>query len=179
MKKIIIGVLALVGLLIVGILVAASLQPPDYHVERSIVIAAPPAEVYALISDLNRYREWSPWESLDPDMKRVIEGQPGQVGMSYAWAGDNKVGEGKMTISQAVEGERVGLELEFLKPFASTCQVSWVLTPEGDGTRMTWSMDGRNEGLIPRVFCLFMDMDQMIGKDFDKGLQMLKTVCES
>ncbi|MGE0492064.1 MAG: SRPBCC family protein [Vulcanimicrobiota bacterium] len=178
MKKIILGILLLVGLVVGSVVVAALMQPPEYHVERSIKIAAPPAEVYAVIADLDRYGEWSPWESLDPKMKKTIQGEPGQVGTSYAWSGNSKVGEGKMTIRQAIEGERIDLDLEFLKPFASSCQVAWVLAPDGEGTRMTWSMDGRNDGLVPRVFGLLMDMDGMIGKDFQSGLERLKTICE-
>lgn len=178
MKKVILGALALLVFVVLGVLIAASMQPEEYRVERSVVIEAPPEEVYQVMADFERYGEWSPWEKLDPNLKKTVTGKPGEVGTRYTWEGNDQVGQGSMTVTGAVPNERVDIKLEFLKPFEATSTTAWVLTPEGEGTRMTWSMEGRNEGLMPKVFALFMDMEQMIGKDFEEGLANLKRVVE-
>jgi uncharacterized protein YndB with AHSA1/START domain len=178
-KKIILSLLAIVVLAIAGILVAAGLQPSDYHVERSITIDAPREQVYALITDFERYGEWSPWEKLDPAMKKNVSGKPGEVGTRYAWEGNDQAGQGTMTVTAAQPPDRVDLTIEFIKPFQAQNQVSWRLAPEGESTQMTWSMDGKNEGLVPKLFAMLMNMENMLGNDFDEGLENLKGVCEA
>lgn len=179
MKKVVLALLVVLLVGIVGLLVAASLQPAEYRVERSVVIDAPPSEVYAVITDFTRYGEWSPWEKLDPALKKTVTGKPGEVGSRYVWEGNDQVGQGSMTVTGAVPDERVDIKLEFLKPFEATSTTSWVLVPEGDSTRMTWAMEGRNEGVVAKLFAMLMDMEQMIGKDFEQGLANLKRVCET
>ena len=146
-----------------------------YRVERTATIAAPPEAVYAHIVDLHRWTGWSPWEGLDPDLRRSYSGADVGIGAVYTWAGNRQAGEGRMEITDAVEPSRVTIALEFLKPFKSSSTTSFDLTPEGDGTRVTWTMTGPKT-LMTRAMGLFRSMDAMIGPDFEKGLTRLTEV---
>lgn len=159
--------LALIALVII-IVVAAYCKAPEYHVERSLHVEASPEKTYAVFSDLQQFPKWSPWEKLDPAMKKTI------TNSSYAWAGNDQVGEGLMTVTNSVLNERVEIKLAFLKPFASECQTVWAVAKDGDGSKVTWTMDGRNEGVLARVMGLLFNMDKMIGPDFQRGLENLK-----
>lgn len=179
MKKVIL-VLALVFVLLIGGVVAAALMSsPDYHVERSVTVAASPETTYNVLVDLQQFKEWSPWEKLDPEMKKEFSGPDTGVGSSYHWSGNSDVGEGKMTITKVEPNKMVEVRLEFIKPFESTCKTTWTVTSTEQGSQVTWAMDGRNEGLVPRIFGLFLNMDSMVGQDFENGLSDLKKVCEN
>ena len=177
MKKLL-GVVGVLAALLGGVLVAGSMQAPEYHVERSLTVNATSEKIYAALSDFEQFPKWSPWEKLDPALKKTITGPPATVGSSYAWAGNDKVGEGKMTITRVVPNELVEIKLDFLKPFASTSQTLWSVAKEGNGSKVMWTMDGRNEGLIPKTMSLFMKMDKMVGPDFERGLSNLKKLVE-
>ncbi len=172
--KILIGVVIVIGLL--ALLVAS--RPSTFHVERSITIAAPAEEVFARVNDLKAWGAWSPWEKKDPDMTRSFTGPPAGAGATYAWAGDKNVGEGRMTIERSERPSLVALRLEFFKPFAATNSARFEFTPVPDGTKVTWSMDGHNN-FICKAVSLVMDMDKMIGTDFESGLAALKSGAES
>lgn len=178
MKKVFLLVIGAFVLIAAGVLFAASRQPEAYHVERSVVTNAAPISVYAVLQDFRRFGEWSPWEELDPAMKRTFEGPETGVGSIYKWDGNDKVGAGKMTITGAEPNAHVDVALEFLRPFPSSSQVRWSVAPEGGGSKVTWAMDGKNDTLVAKAFSLFVDMDAMLGKDFEKGLAKLKTVAE-
>src|SRR5205085_450764 len=135
-------------------------------------IAAPPAVVQAQIADFHRWDAWSPWAKLDPAMKTTFEGTPGAVGSSYAWTGNDKVGEGRMTLT-GVDPGVVTIKLDFVKPFASTSTSTFQLVPRTSGTEVTWAMEGRNN-FVAKAFTMVMDMDKMIGGDFEKGLAQMK-----
>lgn len=173
-KKALIVVAALVAVLVATI----ASRPGSYEVERSATMDAPPAVVYAQVADFGRWEQWSPWAKLDPGMKTTLTGAPASVGHGYAWAGNDKVGEGRMTITEAAPGQRVGIRLEFLKPFASTSPTTFTFTPDGARTRVSWRMVGTN-GFVEKAFSLFMDFEKTIGADFDKGLAQLKAVAEA
>ncbi len=179
MRKRILQVLAVVAVLVVGVLVLGALQPRDYHVERSAHIDAPRAKVFAVISDMNRFGEWSPWSKLDPNLQVRVENGPDGRGVRYEWTGNDDVGRGAMAIRDTLESERVDVALSFFEPWESKSSVVWVLAPEGSGTKITWSMDGKSDSVIARTFGLFMNMDKMIGKDFAEGLNRLKHVVEA
>jgi Polyketide cyclase / dehydrase and lipid transport len=152
-------------------------RPATYRVSRTIAIAAPPAVVYMEVADFHRWDAWSPWAKLDPSMKTTFAGPVAAPGSSYAWTGNDKVGEGRMTIVDANAGERVGIRLEFIKPFAATSSSEFTFVPSGGATQTTWKMEGRNNFIV-KAFTVFNDMDKMIGADFDKGLAQLKSVAE-
>lgn len=170
-KKILLVLLVIVAGLCTFILT----RPDTFHIERSATVAAPPEIVYARLDNFHRWPEWSPWEKLDPNMKRTYAGPESGPGASYAWTGNDKVGEGRMTIEDATPASKVAIKLEFIKPFAATDQATFVLVPEGNATKVTWSMDGKNN-FMSKAFSVFMNMDKMVGADFEKGLASLNTV---
>jgi len=153
-------------------------RPATYRVSRAIAISAPPAVVYAQVADFHRWDAWSPWAKLDPAMKTTFAGPVAAPGSSYAWAGNDKVGEGRMTIVEARPGESVAIRLEFIKPFAATSSTDFTFAETGGSTRTTWTMEGHNN-FVAKAFAVFNDMDKMIGADFEKGLSQLKAVAES
>ena len=162
-----------------GFLFKAASAKPEFHLERSVTTSAGAGQVYAIFSDFDRYRDWSPWQHIDPAMKTEMTGPAGQVGTSYRWEGNNKVGAGVMTITEAVPNSHVQLRLEFLRPMAATNTVVWKVVDEGAQRRVTWSMEGRNDTLFRRAFALLFNMDKMVGKDFEKGLDLLKSASEA
>ena len=174
MKRILLGLLAAIVLF----LGYAATRPDTFHVERSASIAAPPAAGWPHRVDFHRWQAWSPGEKLDPAMKRELGGPEGAVGATYAWEGNSDVGAGKMTLTDAEPHSKVAIRLEFIKPFASTSVATFRLAPEGAGTRVTWSMDG-DQNVLAKVRCIFLDMDKMVGGDFEKGLASLKQVSEA
>lgn len=177
MKKL--GIIAGLLVALLGILaVTVALQPSDFSIQRSITIAAPPATVFGLVNDFHQWEKWSPWAKLDPTMKTTFEGPASGAGAIYAWVGNSDVGEGKMTILESRAPEQVGIELEFIKPMAATNTSEFSFKPEGDGTTVTWTMAGKNN-FIGKAFCLFVDMDAMVGADFEKGLASMKAAAES
>ena len=173
-KKILIAVLVL----IVVFVIVVALQPSHYRIARSTTISAPPAEVFAQLNDLHKFQDWSPWAKLDPDMKQTYEGAASGTGAAYAWEGNKKVGQGRMSITDSKENELVSMKLEFIKPFASVATTEFALKPEADQTALTWSMSGENN-FIAKAFCLFMNMDKMVGGDFERGLAQLKALVEN
>ena len=174
--KIVRIVLLVLVIAVVGVLAFAATKPDTYHVERTAVIAAAPATVFAQVNDFRRWQEWSPWEDLDPAMQRSFSGPESGIDAVYGWVGP-KAGEGKMTIVESAPDARVGIRLDFIKPMTETCQVSFAFAPAGDATNVTWTMDGKYN-YMSKVMCVFMDMEKMIGTDYEKGLAQLKTLAE-
>jgi hypothetical protein len=172
-KKILIVLVVAVG----GFLAFAATRPDTYHVERSTKIDAPAAVVYAQLENLKAWEAWSPWEKRDPAMKKTYEGPPVGVGSAYSWEGKES-GAGKMTVTGSEAPRQLKLRLEFIKPFTATAAVDFRLASAGKTTGVTWAMDGTNN-LMGKVFSIFMNMDQSIGGDFEKGLASLKTVAEA
>jgi hypothetical protein len=172
-KKILIGVAAL---LIVFAAVVA-LQPSEFRVARSATIAAPAPVVFAEVNDFRKWEAWSPWAKLDPAMKKGYTGAASGTGAVYAWSGNGEVGEGRTTITESRPHDLVRIKLEFVRPFAATNAVEFTFKPDGDRTAVTWSMTGRN-GFMAKAAGLVMDMDKMVGGQFESGLAQLKAVAE-
>jgi len=173
LKKILIGAVAA----LLALVVVIALQPATFRVERSIDIAAPAPSVHALVNDFHAWRSWSPWEKLDPGMQRTFEGAPSGVGAKYAWQGNGEVGAGRMTIEHS-DPARIVVKLEFLKPFEATNTATFTFTSTARGTHATWAMDGRNN-FVSKAFHLLMDMDKMVGGDFERGLRSIKAGAEA
>jgi len=148
-----------------------------YEVIRTTTINAQPQQIYGKIVNLHEWASWSPWEGLDPEMTKRYTGPDSGVGASYAWNGNRKVGEGKMTITDVAEPTRVALDLHFLKPFKAENETAFGLEPAGEGTQVTWTMTG-NHTILSRIMGVFVSMDKMVGKDFEKGLAQLKADVE-
>ncbi len=174
LKKIII---ALVIIIIVFVIVVAT-RPADFTITRSAIIAATPETVFAQVNDLHKWDAWSPWAKLDPAMKQIHEGASAGVGAIYSWDGNKDVGAGRMTINESRTSEAIRIKLEFLKPFAAVNDTEFTFKPEGNQTTVTWTMTGKNN-FMSKAFCMFMNMDRMVGGDFEKGLASLKTVAEA
>jgi uncharacterized protein YndB with AHSA1/START domain len=173
MKKVL-GFLLLV-VLVLAIVIAT--RPGTYQIERSMTITAPSEIVFTNLEDFHRWPSWSPWEKLDPNMTRTFSGAPTGVGSQYAWAGNDKVGEGRMTILEARPNQLVAIRLEFLKPWKSTSSTHFTLASQTDETKVTWTMNGTNDWMA-KAMGLVMNMDKMIGSDFERGLTNLKTLSE-
>ncbi len=169
-------VLLILAVLIVGILIVASTKPNTVHYERSTVINAPPEKIVPHLVDFHKWEAWSPWEKLEPGMKRSYSGAASGVGATYAWEGKKKAGAGTMEILETgISG--VKIDLRFIKPWKAECIAQFHFTPQPNGTDVRWSMDGPNT-FMGKVFGLFMNMDKLVGKDFEIGLAGLKTVVE-
>jgi uncharacterized protein YndB with AHSA1/START domain len=176
--KILIGVAAAV-VLVVGVLAAlVAMQPSEFRIERSATIAAPAPAVFAQVNDFHNWEAWSPWAKLDPAAKNSFEGAPAGKGAAFSWAGNSKVGEGRMTITESRPSELVRIKLEFLKPFEATNTAEFTFKPEGERTAVTWSMYGHNN-FIGRAIGLFVNMDKALGGEFEKGLASMKSVAEA
>lgn len=172
-KKILLGLLTALVLL----LIFAATRPDSFRVERSVGIKAEPAKVYALLNDFHQFASWSPWQNLDPAMKVTHSGAASGPGAVYEWAGNDAVGAGRMEILKTVPNAGVTVKLDFLKPFEGHNTTEYSLTTGADGTTVTWAMFGPSP-YISKVMGVFVSMDRMIGKDFERGLAQLKAVAE-
>jgi carbon monoxide dehydrogenase subunit G len=173
LKKIALAVLAI----IVVILGLAAMKPDTFSVKRTISIKAPPEKVAALITDFHQWGSWSPWEHLDPAMKRTFTGPASGKGAIYEWEGNKEVGKGRMEIMDASTPANTVIKLDFLQPFESHNTTEFTLVPHGDMTNVSWDMTGPMP-FISKIMSVFASMDSMIGKDFEKGLSNMKSVAE-
>jgi uncharacterized protein YndB with AHSA1/START domain len=164
--------------IVVVFIVVASMQPSEFSVTRTATISAPPPAVFAQVNDLHKWEEWSPWAKRDPAAKKTYEGPSAGTGAIYRWAGNKEVGEGSLTITESRPNDLIRMKLEFLKPFQATNTVEFTFKPQGDQTLVTWTMMGKNN-FIAKVLHLFMDMDKMVGGDFEKGLAQIKSLVEA
>jgi hypothetical protein len=162
---------------IAGVLIFAATKPDTFAVQRSTSIKAPPDRIFPLINDFKRWDAWSPWEKKDPAMKRSYGPTTSGKGAHYAWEGNNDVGQGSMDITESVPPSKVALKLDFVKPFEGHNVVEFTLVPRGESTDVTWSMSGPAP-FMSKVMQVFVNMDRMIGKDFEAGLASLKAAAE-
>ena len=169
---------AIIGVAIVAILILAARKPDSFQVARTETIKAPPDRIYPLIADFRRWIDWSPYEHRDPNLKRSFGGTPGAIGQTYAWEGNKNVGVGSMTMVQANEPSTVGLNLDFITPFACHNKVLFSLAAQGNETAVTWHMQGPTP-FMAKIMHVFMDMDKMCGNDFSQGLAKLKSRVET
>lgn len=171
---VLIGIVALIVILAVVI----QNRPSAFLIERSAVISAAPEQVFDQVNDFRAWQAWSPWEKMDPDLKRDYGGAPAGVGATYGWVGNRKVGEGRMTIQQSDRPSRVVIKLEFLKPMTATNTATFTFTPTSGGTKVNWAMSGSHDCFAAKAFGLFCNLDKMVGRDFERGLANMKQVCE-
>ena len=174
LRKILIALAAV----IVVLLVVIATRPGTFRVERSTRIAAPPDVVFGLVNDFHAWDRWSPWAHLDPSMKVTYGGPPSGTGATYAWTGNDKVGEGNLRIVESKPAQAVVLRLEFIKPMASTNRTEFTFKPDGTGTKVDWVMTGPLD-FMGKGMDLFVGMDRMIGPDFEKGLASMRREAEA
>ena len=178
LKKLLLYALLAIVLIVAIFSVVAAMQPAHYQVERSATINAPPAVVFAQVNDFHKWEAWSPWAKMDPAMKTTYSGSPSGNGAIYSWVGNSDVGEGRMTITDSRPNDLIKINLEFLKPFAATNATEFSFVPQGNQTAVKWTMSG-DKNFMMKAFSIFMDVDKMVGNDFEKGLAQMKTVSEA
>jgi hypothetical protein len=164
------------GILVVALLGFAATRPDNVRVQRTTNIQAPPEKVFAFLDDFRRWALWSPYEKLDPSMKRTLSGAASGKGAVYEWAGNAKAGQGRMEITDA-SPSRVTIKLDFFKPFEGHHTAEFTLEATGDSTNITWAMYGPQSYLC-KVMSIFFSMDRMVGKEFEAGLANLKSIAE-
>ena len=173
LKIISLAVVAVVG----GFLIYAATRPDSFRVERTATINAPPERIFPLVNDFQRWGAWSPFEKKDPGMKRTMSGVSSGEGAVYEWDGNKEIGQGRMEIVESVPPSRITLTLDFTRPFKAHNIVDFTLDPRGNSTQVTWAIHGPSP-FISKVMGIVLNMDKMIGKDFEAGLAALKTVSE-
>jgi hypothetical protein len=166
-----------IALVIAAFVAFVATRPGDFCIQRSATMSAPPAAVFRQVNDFHNWDAWSPWAKLDPTMKQTYEGAPSGTRAIYTWNGNNKVGEGRMTILESRPSEFIRINLEFMRPFAATNTADFSFKPEDTKTLVTWSMTGKSNFML-KAFKLFMNMDKMVGGDFEKGLAAMKAIVE-
>jgi uncharacterized protein YndB with AHSA1/START domain len=164
-------------LLIVGVLVLAMTKPGEFQVQRATSIKAPPEKIFALINDFKLWSAWSPWENKDPSMKRTYGASSAGKGAVYEWEGNKEVGKGRMTMTESVPPSTVRLDLDFTAPFEAHNQVEFRIESKGETSEVTWSMRGPTP-FLGKIIHVFVNMDKMVGGDFESGLAKLKAAAE-
>ena len=167
----------IVVILIAAVLIFAATKPDTFRVQRSVSIKAPPEKIFAYINDFKRWDAWSPYEKKDPTMKRTFGAVTTGKGATYEWQGNNEVGHGRLEIVESSPSGKVRLKLDFVKPFEAHNMVEFTLVPKADGTTVTWDMQGPTP-YFAKIIHVFMNMDKMVGKDFEVGLANLKANAE-
>lgn len=177
-KLILVGLLALLIGVVGTVLGLATQQPDELRITRTAKLKASPDAVFDRINDFHKWEAWSPWAKLDPQAKNDFDGSAAGEGAMFHWSGNNQIGEGKMTILESRPSSHVKIKLEFMRPMACINTTEFSLHPDGEDTAITWTMYGPNQ-FMGKVMGLFMNMDKMIGADFEQGLANIRTLVES
>lgn len=177
LKRIAIVIAVIIFIPIATVLVIAATKPDTFRVERAARINAVPEQVFPLISDLRKFSSWSPYETKDPDMQRTFTGAESGQGAAYEWNGDENIGQGRLEIMDASPPSEIMMDLEFVRPFEVQNIVEFKIEPQGDASHVTWAMHGPMP-FVSKVMSVFVDMDQLIGSDFETGLANLKALAE-
>lgn len=172
-KKIILVIMTLIA----ALLAYAATKPDTFHVQRSTNIQAPPEKIFPLIDDFRHQASWSPWEKMDPTMKKSVSGAPNGKGAVYEWDGNSQVGKGRIEITDSIPMSKITMKLDTVSPFEAHNTVEFTLSPTDNSTQVTWAIDGR-QSYIGKVISLLMDCDKMIGQNFEVGLASMKALAE-
>jgi hypothetical protein len=171
-------ILVVLAAIIAVLAVVVVIQPSDFRIARTSSMKAAPSEVFAQVNDFHNWASWSPWERLDPTAKKSFEGPSAGTGAVHTWNGNNKVGEGTMTIIESKPNDLIQIKLEFRRPFKANNTSEFTFVPEGNQVRVTWSMSCRHN-FVMKAMSMFMNMDKMVGADFENGLANMKSVVET
>jgi uncharacterized protein YndB with AHSA1/START domain len=177
MFEIIVIIAVVLAIAIAGVLILAATKPEVFRVQRSITVKAPPDGIFALINDFHQWRSWSPYEDRDPNLKRSYSSAENGKGAVYAWEGNKNVGSGRMEILDASAPAKIVIKLDFFTPFEGHNTAEFTMLPQGDATHVTWLMHGPAP-FMNKVMQVFMNLDKMIGRDFEVGLANLKRLTE-
>jgi len=166
-----------VVVVIVALLAYAAIQPGRFQIRRSIRIHAPPDRVFSLINDFEQFNRWNPWLKKDPTTKGTYGEKTSGPGARYAWD-SAKIGSGEMTVVESTAPAKVALKLDFVRPFEAHNDAEFSISPDGDGSQVSWTMTGPSP-LLSRVMQIFISMEKMVGPDFEAGLAALKALAEA
>ena len=178
MFEIIAIVAVVLAIAVAVVLILAATKPDTFSVRRAATLKAPPERIFPLINDFHQWGTWSPYENKDPAMKRTYSGAASGKGAVYAWDGNKNVGSGRMEILDASTPSKIVIKLDFFKPFEAHNTAEFTMLPQGDATNLTWAMHGPLV-FMAKVMHVFINMDNMIGKDFEAGLANLKRLTEN
>ena len=167
-----------IAIVVVVFVVIVALQPWEFRVARTATMSAPAPVVFAQVNDFHKWEAWNPWGKMDPAMKQTYQSAPAGTGAVYTWTGNKEVGEGRMTIIESRPNDLIRINLEFFRPFAATNLAEFTFRPEGDQTAVTWSMTGKSI-FMAKAIHLFMNMDKIVGGQFEQGLAQMKSVVEA
>jgi len=171
-------ILSAFAVIVIVLVIVVAMQPSEFRVARSATMSAPPPAVFAQVNDFHKWEAWNPWGKIDPAMQQTYEGAPAGIGAIYTWVGNKNVGEGRMTLTESRPSDLIRIKLEFFKPFAGTNIAEFTFKPAGNQTAVTWSMAGKNN-FMAKAIHLFMNMDKMIGGQFETGLAQMKSIMEA
>jgi hypothetical protein len=166
-----------IAAVVAAILIYAATQPDTFRVERSIVIKAPPEKIFSQINGFHQWEAWSPWEKIDPAIKRTYSGADSGKGAVYGWQGNKDVGQGRMEIIESTPSSKVLIKIDFMEPFEGHDMVQFTLQPQGDATKVTQAMYGPSP-FISKLMGLFFSMDKMVGQKYEEGLASIKAIAE-
>ncbi len=166
-----------IAVFVAAVLVYTAMQPDTFRVERSVVIKAPPEKIFPNINGFHQWEDWSPWEKIDPAIKRTYSGAESGKGAAYGWQGNKDVGTGRMEIVESTPSSNVLIKIDFMEPFEGHDMVQFTLAPQGDGTKVTQAMYGPNP-FLAKLMGLFFSMDKMVGQKYEEGLGSLKAIAE-
>jgi uncharacterized protein YndB with AHSA1/START domain len=167
----------LLALLIAALLIYAAIKPDSFRIERTTTINAPPDKVFSLINDFHQWEAWSPWEKIDPALKRTYSGASSGKGAIYEWNGNKEIGHGRMEITESAPPSKIALKLDFVKPFEAHNTVEFTLATQGDSTTVTQAMYGPSP-YISKLMSIFFSMEKMVGEKYEEGLANLKAIAE-
>jgi uncharacterized protein YndB with AHSA1/START domain len=174
----IIAIIAIVlAVAIAIVLILAAMKPDTFSIRRGATIKAPPEKIFSLINDFHQWGSWSPWENKDPAMKRTYTGAASGRGAVYAWDGNKNVGSGRMEILDASSPSKIVIKLDFFAPFEARNTAEFTMLAQGDTTGVDWLMHGP-ASFMSKLMQMFMNIDKMVGKDFEAGLSNLKKLAE-
>jgi uncharacterized protein YndB with AHSA1/START domain len=177
MFEILVIIAVVIGIIIAVVLILAARKPDTFSVTRAAVVNAPADKIFPLISDFHQWLNWSPWEGRDPAMKRTYSGAERGKGAAYAWESNKNVGSGHMEILEATPSSKIVIKLDFLKPFEAHNVAEFTMLPRGGATSVTWVMHGPAP-FMTKLMHTVMNIDRMVGKDFETGLANLKAIAE-
>lgn len=162
---------------VIALLLYINSRPGQFRIERHITINAQPDVIFAQLQNFHHWSSWSPWEKLDQQLQREFSGAESGRGAIYSWSGNNKIGAGRMEILEATGNHQLLIQLDFFRPMKAHNSAHFTLLPQGESTQLSWAMEGK-QPFLGKLMGLFMDIDKMVGKDFEAGLQNLKAICE-
>jgi uncharacterized protein YndB with AHSA1/START domain len=178
MLEVIVVIVLVLVIAIAAVLIFAATRPDSFSIRRVATIKAPPERIFSIISDFHQWGGWSPWETKDPAMKRTFTGSEAGQGAIYAWDGNNNVGSGQMEIVEAAQPSKLVIKLDFFRPFEAHNTAEFTMLPQGGATEVNWEMRGPL-AFMHKLMHVFINMDKMVGKDFEAGLANLKKLAEA